>query len=262
MLVVISLETFDRRPNRLDPPEAEMTRTGSTIRRTLTMFLAVGAGVLALSAPSWSATSETQQGAQVVSEVQSGRLSGSRLSSEQYTRVGQYLMSRALGSTERYEAMDSLMDRMMGQSVSDQMYLYMGERYLGKSVSPNANYRSYYGWMASMMSRYGGYYAGMMGGYLMAAYRSVAGGGAAPYGGMMGGYAGGNGTSSNPGGVHHSMMGSYAGAGGSSSSGWSTGAIVAVAVLGAVVIGGALAFAWSRLRRRGKGPGPASPATR
>jgi hypothetical protein len=34
--------------------------------------------------------------------------------------------------------MDSLMDRMMGQSVTDQMY--MGERYLGKSVAPNSSY--------------------------------------------------------------------------------------------------------------------------
>jgi hypothetical protein len=51
----------------------------------------------------------------------------------------------------------------MGQSVSDQMYLYMGERYLGKNVKPNSSYAPFYGWMGSMMSRYSGSYAGMMG---------------------------------------------------------------------------------------------------
>jgi len=133
-------------------------------------------------------------------------------------------MGRALGSAQRYEAMDSLMDRMMGQSASDQMYQYMGERYLGKSAAPNSSYGPYYSWMANMMSRYGGPYAGMMGGYMMGAYHSLTG-----QGSVTGGYHTGPG-----------MMGyGYASSQSAAHTGMSTGAIIAV-VLGAIAAVGLL----------------------
>jgi hypothetical protein len=130
-------------------------------------------------------------------------------------------MGRALGSSQRNEAMDSQMDRMMGRSVSDQMYLYMGERYLGKSVAPNSSYAPYYSWMAKMMSRYGGTYAGMMGGYMMGAYNSLSGQGSATGRYHMG-----------PG-----MMGNgYAPSSqNAADGGMSTGAIIAI-VLGAIAV--------------------------
>jgi hypothetical protein len=153
--------------------------------RTSASLALVLASALATAAPS-SAASEQQQGAQVLSEVQAGKLQRTNLANTQYQHVGQYLMGRALGSSERYEAMDSLMDRHMGQLVSDEMYQYMGERYLGKRVSPNGSYGSYYGWMAKMMSPYSGPYAGMMGGYMMGAYNIVSGPGSAAGGYHMG----------------------------------------------------------------------------
>ena len=188
----------------------------------LVIVLAIAAAAPAVA----SAASEQQQGAQVLSEVQARKLQGTKVTSAQYQHVGQYLMGRALGSTQRYEAMDSLMDRMMGQSVSDQMYQYMGEHYLGKSVAPNSSYVAYYSWMANMMSRYGGPYAGLMGGYMMGAYHSVAAQRSATDGYRMG-----------PG-----MMGyGYASSQNAAHTGMSTGAILAI-VLGAIAAAGLLAI--------------------
>ena len=148
-----------------------MTIPRTTLHTSAVVVLAADATTGAATAS--AAASEQQQGAQVLSEVQAGTLHGTNLTSAQYQHVGQNLMGRALGSSERYEAMDSLMDQQMGRSVSDQMYQYMGERYLGKRVSPNSGDGAYYGWMADMMRRYGSTYAGMMGGYMMGAYNAV-----------------------------------------------------------------------------------------
>ena len=193
-----------------------LTRNALHASAALVLALAIAAAPPAVA----SAASEQQQGARVLSEVQSGKLQGTNLTSTQYQHAGQYLMGRALGSTQHYEAMDSLMDRMMGQSVSDQMYQYMGERYLGKNVAPNSGYAPYYSWMASMISRYGGSYAGTMGGYMMRAYNRLSGQGSA-----TGGYHTGLG-----------MMGhGYSSSQNAADGGMSTGAIIAI-VLGAIAI--------------------------
>jgi hypothetical protein len=121
--------------------------------------------------------------------------------------------------------------------------------------------------MANMMSHFSGSYAGMMGSYMMGAYRSLPGNGAQPYAGMMGGYLGGQaghstGTTTSPTTTYpfNGMMGhSYGAHTTSSSGGWPTAAILAVAVLGAGLLAGGLAFALPRLRRRRSG-GPATPA--
>ena len=197
-----------------------LTRNALHTSAALVIVLAIAASTPAVA----SAASEQQQGAQVLSEVKAGKLQGTKVTSTQYQHVGQYLMGRALGSAQRYEAMDSLMDRMMGQSASDQMYQYMGERYLGKSAAPNSSYGPYYSWMANMMSRYGGPYAGMVGGYMMGAYHSLTGQGSATRGSRMG-----------PG-----MMGyGYASSQSAAHTGMGTGAIIAV-VLGAIAAVGLL----------------------
>jgi hypothetical protein len=215
-------------------------RNAPRISIALTLVLALGA--FAFSAPALaSSASEPQQGAQVLSEVQAGKLNAASLSSSQYQRVGQYLMGRALGSTQSYEEMDTAMDRMMGEAASDQMYLYLGERYLGRNVQPDSRYAPYYGWMGSMMS----------------AYR-----GSSPYAGMMGAYLSGqgNGTTSNPTATHPigpGMMG-YGYGTTAASGGWPTAAVLAVAALGAALLGAGLALALPRLRsRRGR---PSTPA--
>jgi hypothetical protein len=197
-----------------------LTRNTLPASAALVLALALAAAPPAVA----SAASEQQQGAQVLSEVQAGKLQGTNLTSTQYQHVGQYLMARALGSARHYEAMDSLMDRTMGQSVSDQMYQYMGGRYLGKNVAPKPGYAPYYSWMANMMSRYGGSYAGMMGGYMMGAYNRLSGQGSATGGYRMG-----------PG-----MMGhGYSSSQNAANRGMSAGAIIAI-VLGAIAIVGLL----------------------
>ena len=196
-----------------------VTRNALHTSAAVVIVLAIAAATPAVA----SAASEQQQGAQVLSEVQAGKLRGTNVTSTQYQHVGQYLMGHALGSAQRYEAMDSLMDRMMGQSVSDQMYLYMGERYLGKSVAPKSSYAPYYSWMAGMMSRYGGTYAGMMGGYMMGAYNSLSGQGSPTGGYHMG-----------PGMMGYGYASSSRNA---ADSGMSTGAIIAI-VLGAIAVVG------------------------
>jgi hypothetical protein len=195
------------------------------------VIVALAIGLLALGAPVAAASpaGEQQQGAQALSEVQAGKLKGTSLTSAQYEHVGQYLMGRALGSTRTYAAMDSLMDRMMGESAAGQMY-----RYLGKDVQPDSRSLPMYGWMASMMS----------------AYR-----GATPYAGMMSRYlhgqGGRNGAYPMVGGA--GMMGGYGVQGTSSSGGWPTAAIVLVAVLGGLLLGGALMFALPKLGRHHAG---------
>lgn len=122
------------------------------------------------------------------------------------------------------------MGGMMGPSASDAMHIYLGKRYLGVSASPSSRYDQLYGLMGGMMSGYrGSALAGMMGTYLN-------GQGKAAY--TMG-----------PGMMGHAR-GSIAAS--SSGRGWPTGAIVGVAVLGAILIAGAAALAVPRVRKRSR----------
>jgi hypothetical protein len=218
-----------------------MNPTFTTRRVALALVTIVAFGLLALSsATPASPSSEPQQGGQIVSEVQAGRLNKTALSKTQYERVGQYLMGRALGSTQTYQAMDSLMDRVTGEAAAGAMYLYLGERYFGRNVQPDSRYAPFYGWMGSMMSSYRGSspYARMMSGYLGS--RSSGTTRSYPGPGMMG--------------YGSPMSGSGA------SSGWPTAAIVAVVGLGTVLLVFALAVVFPRLRSRHIRPGrPATP---
>jgi hypothetical protein len=119
------------------------------------------------------------------------------------------------------------------------MHVYLGKRYLGVSATPTSRYGQLYGLMGVMMSGYrGSALAGMMGAYLN-------GQGAAGYNvgpGMMGydyGYT-------------HTA---------SSNSGWPTLAVIAVVVLALLLVGGVLAFAAPRLRRRSHAAGAAATKT-
>jgi hypothetical protein len=106
------------------------------------------------------------------------------------------------------------------------------ERHLGTSAQPGGRALPMYalpmyGWMANMVSAHRGHmpYAGTMSHYL----RGANGG----YPSMMGGAG---------------MMGGYGIQATSSSRGWPAGAIVLVAVLGGLLLAGALAFALPKLR--------------
>jgi hypothetical protein len=167
---------------------------------------------LAAPALADNVTAEQALGGQILAQVQHGKLNPRSLAGAQYQDLGEYLMGRALGSTQLHRRMNTLMDEMMGPNASDQMHIYLGKRYLGVSAAPTDRYSQLYGLMGVMMSGYrGSALAGMMGAYLnghgTAGYRMGPG--------MMGyGYT------------------STAGSGG----GWPTGAVVAVTALGAVLI--------------------------
>jgi hypothetical protein len=180
-----------------------------------------------------SVTAEQAQGAQVLSQIQHGTLNPKKLSTDQYQVLGEYLMGRALGSTQLHQRMNTLMNAMMGSSASDQMHIYLGKRYLGVGVTPSGRDSQLYGLMGTMMGGYrGSALAGMMGAYL-----SGHGGAGYRMGPRMMGY--GYAPNVNSGG------------------GWPAGAVVAVAVLGTVLIVGLGVLALPRVRERGHS-GPAA----
>ncbi len=184
---------------------------------------------LAFAAPALAddVAAEQAQGAQVLSQVQQGTLRAKSLTADQYQVLGEYLMGRALGSTQLHQRMNTLMDEMMGSRASDQMHIYLGKRYLGVTATPSSRYSQLYGLMGTMMSGYRG----------------------SALAGMMGAYLNGQGTAGDP--MGPGMMGYGYTPNANSGDGWPTGAVIAVAVLGALLIGGLAALTLPRVRKRG-----------
>jgi heme/copper-type cytochrome/quinol oxidase subunit 4 len=204
--------------------------------RTTLSFAVAFALTLVLTALTWaSVASEQQEGAQLLSAVHSGKLKGTSLSRSQYEHVGEYLMGQALVSTASHQQMNSLMGAMVGSTAADQMHVYLGERYLGKSAQIPGRYAPMYGLI------------GMMTGYRGSSIAS-----------MMSGYLGSHGQSASPYTVGPGMMGYYQ-TSAKSSGGWSTGAIIATAAVAALLLAGALALALPRLRGRRRGDGHTPP---
>jgi hypothetical protein len=205
-----------------------MTRISAFARIAAPLALAF-ALALAPTALADSAGSEQQQGAHVLAQIQHSTLSRQALTSAQYQNLGEYLMGRALGSTQLHQRMNTLMDEMMGPTAADQMHIYLAKRYLGVN-SPRGSDGHLWALMGVMMSGYrGSALAGMMAAYLN-------GQGTAGYQlgtGMMGyGYA-------------------YTpAAGGNVGNGWPTGAILAVCALGLLLVGGGIAYVLTRGRER------------
>ena len=143
-----------------------MIRRHKLSRLALPLALVLG---LTLAAPALadSVATEQAQGAQILSQVQHGSLSAKALTSDQYQKLGEYLMGRALGSPQLHQRINTLMDEMMGSSASDQMHIYLAKRFLGVRIAPSSRYRQLHGLMGAMMSGYrGSALAGMMGAYL------------------------------------------------------------------------------------------------
>jgi hypothetical protein len=202
-----------------------MIRKSKLSRLALPLALVLG---LAFAAPALadSVAAEQAHGAQILNQVQHGTFNSRGLTSDQYQKLGEYLMGRALGSTALHQRMNTLMEAMMGSGASDQLHIYLGKRFLGVSVTPSSRYTQLYGLMGVMMSGYrGSALAGMMGAYLN-------GQGTAGY--TMG-----------PG-----MMGYGYTPTASSGGGWPAGAVAAVIAVGAVLIVGLGALALPRIRKR------------
>lgn len=216
-------------PTRAHRPEKTLPVTHKNVltRSLLPLFAGLS---LALAAPALGASvaTEQQQGAQILTRVQHGQLNPKQLSTSQYENLGEYLMGQALGSTQLHERMNTLMDQMMGPAAADQMHSYLAERYLGITTTPSASATPLYGLMGVMMSGYhGSPLAGMMSRYLSG--QGTRGYGMGP--GMMG-YSYGNQST------------------GTASGGWPASAIIAIVLLAALLIAGALAIALPRLRAR------------
>jgi hypothetical protein len=207
-----------------------MIRSHKLLRTTWSLAAAFVLALVLAGPASASVSTEQQEGAQILSTIHAGKLKGTSLASSQYEHVGEYLMGQALGSTASHERMNSLMDQMMGSTAVDQMHVYLGERYLGKTAQIPGRYAPMYGLIGMMTGYRGSSIAGMMSGYLNSQSQ-----GTQPYTGGPG------------------MMGSGTLTSANSSGGWPTGAIVAIAVLAALLIGGLL-LALPRLHGRGQAP--------
>ncbi len=154
-------------------------------------------------------TSQEQQGAKILGDIQAGKLTCKSLTTDDFDRIGNYVMGRMLGTPAAHEAMDRQMIAMMGASGEKQAHVFMGQRFAGCAGGrvPQA-----FGSMMGMMG------AGMMG---------------SSYGGnssstMMGSRSRGTGG----------MMGFGYGSptGDRSSSDWSSGDIVMVFFMGLLIV--------------------------
>jgi hypothetical protein len=108
-----------------------LNATSRPFRQCMSGCAAVALALAVLAVPSAQALPEEQQGARIVSEIQAGKLSAQRLSSNQYEHVGEYVMGREIGSPATHERMNATMETMMGQEATDQIHVYLGKRYLG-----------------------------------------------------------------------------------------------------------------------------------
>lgn len=192
----------------------QVHRSLGTVQRVGRRFLAaliVAGALLVPSAALGSLTSDVREGQRFAEQVRSGEKKCSGLAADDFELIGEYAMSRYLGSTANHEAMNRHMTVMMGSDGEERMHQALGYRYSGCPGGPAA------GWVGSM------------GGMMSGSYEGSGGFG----GGMMGG------------GDRGGMMG----VGGSH--GDDVGVLAAVLIgLASAALGGALVFAGMRLGRR------------
>ena len=190
-------------------------------RLALAVATALALGALA-AAPAWGATSEEQQGAQLLSSLQAGKVKCAALTTGDFDHIGEYVMRRMLGSTAAHDAMNRQMTAMMGSGGERQAHVFMGQRFAGCATGRGP---AAFGAMMGMMG------AGMMG----SAY-----GGSTPSSMMGNGYRGAGG-----------MMGTGTAPQTATDSGWSSGDTVMVVLMSVLIalVAGAL-IAWRPWRRR------------
>ena len=198
-------------------------------RLTALLTVAMAFGLLAAAPALASLSDEVAAGQSVAARLHSGQASCQNLSSSDAEHLGEYVMDRMVGSRATHEAMNARMDAMMGATNGDRMHQALGRRYAGCTTTGSGS--------------------GMMGSGAMMGGGSTGAGG---WGAMMGsGYAWMRGgtwrhmSHGDWGNAGASMMGS--GWKGDSGGGWSTAAVIGV-VLGALALGGLVAYVL--LRRR------------
>lgn len=93
-------------------------------------------------------------GQKVWQDLQSGKISCSKLTNKDYEELGEYFMGQSAGSTENHVYWDQRIQQMMGENGDSQMHIAWGER--GSGCLSNAPFPSNTpSFLASMMSRGG-----------------------------------------------------------------------------------------------------------
>lgn len=111
--------------------------------------------VLVLPATAFASLADEQrQGQQLSARLEAGLEACGQLSAENFDHIGEYVMSRALGSTSVHEAMDERMTAMMGEQSETRMHQLLGQRYTG-CTSGSGGTAGYSRMRSGMM---GGYY--------------------------------------------------------------------------------------------------------
>lgn len=188
-------------------------------RIVVSVFLALT--VFSVIAPSALATrAEEQQGAALLRDFHAGKQSCASLTSRQFELIGEYVMSRIIGSPAAHDAMNARMKQMMGPRGEAQAHIFLAQRNLGctNGAGPPASF----GRMMGIV----GYYRGR--------------------GGMGSGMMGANGAASGSNGHYSGRSGMM---GGHHDGGWGTGTIVLVVLLGGALVA-ALTVGVMKLARR------------
>jgi len=136
-------------------------------RRRVGLTLAAFA-LAVLGSGSWTAASEAesvadeeQQGAVVLRAMEDGKRSCGDISTQEFERVGEYVMGRMAGSTSAHRSMNDLMASMMGERTEERMHQLLGRRFTGCARRGAASFGAMMGMMGGVAGNGG---AGMMGG--------------------------------------------------------------------------------------------------
>jgi hypothetical protein len=210
--------------------------------RLTSVLATVFAALLLAAAPALaSLADEVSAGKAIAGQLQSATATCKTLSGSDFEHLGEYVMEHMVGSPSVHAAVNARMDRMMGSQNADRMHQLLG--------------RSYAGCITGAASATAPMGSGMMGG--------SGGGGVIGFGAMMGSSAW---SWMHDGGWQHMSRGDWrqlaatmmgTGVSSGSGDGWSTWAVLA-AVLGGLLLAGAIATAVVRRPRRPHLPGPSA----
>ena len=129
--------------------------------RHIAFVTVLAASVMAFGAGPALATlaDEVAAGRQIAQELRDGRAECSRLATDDFEHLGEYVMERMLGSRSAHEAMNERMASMLGNANGERMHELMGRRYTGCGTAGaggammGSGMMAGPGWAAMMRSR-------------------------------------------------------------------------------------------------------------
>lgn len=101
---------------------------------------------------------EEQEGKEIWQKLQAKQLECKNLTDDNYGSLGEYFMGQMMGSS--HEAMNTMMERMMGKVGEEQMHVVMGKRLSGCNTSAQLPPQG-----AGLMPMMGSGFGNMMGGW-------------------------------------------------------------------------------------------------